>query len=279
MKTTYTSLSFFFGLVTILVFSPAALGQMTPDNGKILALKGDVHIQLPGEASPQEATIGQPVPEGAKLFTASGSKVMVGLTKGASTLLEEDSTLEVNNLKVKKKGNRITRRDILLEVDKGSTLSFLKSTGDISDFKVKTTVGIAAARGTIWRSGSNSIQVVDGVVSVTLPGGQTVSVPAGKQVTADGTVDVIDQAVLDALVAAINNNTNLDASISFNSDGTASLIIKNAQGETISSPSFNPINNSDEDTNNSSPAPPTPEPTPATPPPMEEEPYETATFS
>jgi hypothetical protein len=223
---------------------------MQSDSGKILAVSGDVTILTPGGASTQKASIGQPVPEGSQIVTASGSKVMIGLTEGASTLLEADSSLDVNNLKVAKKGDRITKRDILIDVKKGSALSFLKSTGEISDFKVQTPLGIAAARGTIWRASSESIQVLDGVVSVTLPDGTVISVPAGKQVTPDGTVDVIDDDVLAALIAKINENTNLNAELLFSSDGTAELVIKNADNEVITSPTLNPLNTSDSETNN-----------------------------
>lgn len=263
-----------FSLIFLAITLTATAQQnLQPESGKILGLTGSASILLPGSASPMPATAGQSVPEGSRITTTDGSSVMVGLTAGAATLVEGGSDVAVNQLQVRKSGSRITHRSINLEVTQGSALSFLKSSDSSADYSVRTPIGVAAARGTIWRSGSDSIQVIDGVVSVTLPDGTVVSVPAGKQMTPDGKVDVIDDAVLQTLADAIAANTKLNVNLSFLDDGTAQIVITNAANEIISSPSFNPVTNSDSTVVGTVPPGDAPAPPPTTDPPLDSDDY------
>ncbi|MGF1678504.1 MAG: hypothetical protein ACFCUX_04845 [Candidatus Methylacidiphilales bacterium] len=274
MKTTIYSV---LCMMVCLVMSGRVQAQdasgMQADTGKILSTVGSVTILLPGESTPKPAIKGQPVPEGSTLITADGSQCMVGLTAGASTLVESGSELTVDTLQIKKSGNQVSQRNIELELKSGSNLSFLKQMGSISDYSVKTPIGVAAARGTIWRSSNEGIQVADGVVTFTLPDGTQVSVPAGKQMTPDGEVDVIDDQVLQNLADAITTTTKLKVNLKFLDNGTAQIVILNSDNQVISTPSFNPVTTSDGETNNDQPpAPPAP-PAPDASPEPEEDPY------
>lgn len=255
-------------LAFLLGFSLSASGQMAPEDGKVLFIDGEVSILSPGDTAPTVAVPGQPVPSGSKVFTAEGAKCMIGLTRGASTLVEESSELEVQSIQAEHKGQRTSRRDIDLEVKKGSAISFLETLGSETDYSVRSPVGVVAARGTIWRTGTDIVQVMDGVVSIELPDGSTVAVPAGKQMTANGEVDVIDDETIQQLLSLIRSTTKLDAKLLYLEDGTARIVIENAETSIRSEIFLNPVTSSDSETNNGNPEEePDPEPVMVVPPP------------
>ncbi|MEM1157495.1 MAG: hypothetical protein AAF649_01320 [Verrucomicrobiota bacterium] len=186
-------------------------GESIP--AKVLKVDGEATVNIPGKGN-QPLVAGALIPEGSEIKTAAGSEVVVGLTPGAGTILEENTTMEIEKLSVEKKGEKLTKREVMLNLknDDAAAVSFLKSFDGVSDFKIKTTTGIAAARGTIWRTTSSVIQVIQGNVEFSF-GGRTVSVPAGSATTTTGpdggTITTLPDSVLNDIINAVQGATSI----------------------------------------------------------------------
>ncbi len=172
--------------------------------GKVLKVEGTAQVNIPGKGT-QDLVAGTLVPAGSEITTSEGSSVMVGLTSGAGVVVEENSQLELETLNVEKSGEKLTKREIQVNLknDAGSAISFLKDFDGVTDYKVKTTNGVAAARGTVWRTTQASVQVISGNVQVVTIAGVTVTVPAGSAYTDGQGVTTLTQAALDAITEAV----------------------------------------------------------------------------
>ncbi|MEM6822931.1 MAG: hypothetical protein AAF558_13460, partial [Verrucomicrobiota bacterium] len=196
-------------------------------------------------------------------------KVVVGLVPGAAAIVEPETNLKIERLNVEKKGEKVAKREVQLDIDnsKGAAVSFLKELDGVSDFQIRTPQGIAAARGTAWRSsGGGSIQVLNGNVTFNSGTGQSITVPAGFSLGGgDGTVTQLSQAELDALVSAINSTPGFSATFDATTgsftlgtplgDFTEILEEVNPE-EDPPDPDPNPDNDEDDDENPPQPDPP-----------------------
>lgn len=201
----------FFGWSLAFVAATLALGR----DATVVKATGDVQIQLPGQTTFQPYTMGTPVPEGATLKTGANGEVFLEVMVGVVATIRPSTTVKVEqNMDRVEDGRSV--KDATLDVSGGgglvSTLNpKLKET---NRYKVRTPLGVAAARGTVF-----SVRVVPGtnattvgtmsgtiVMTVSAPGGGTrdVTIPFGNAIsTAAG------QALL-AQAAAQNPNLAQD---------------------------------------------------------------------
>jgi hypothetical protein len=171
---------------------------------KVLVSSGQVTATLPTGSS-MSLKEGDRVPVGAKIKTSDNGVLMLGLMPGAATILEPNTVASINKLDVQRSGDKVVKRDVQLSLDstEGGLLSTLKQLDDNVNFSIRTPNGVAAARGTVWRTTSDKIQVINGDVVYTGSDGTTVSIPGGNQYT-DGDetiVELTDQELNDLIQA------------------------------------------------------------------------------
>lgn len=182
----------------------------------VVKMSGDVSIQLPGQTAFQPYTdTRQPIPEGASLRTGATGEVFLEVMVGVVATLKPNTTVRVEQNAERTEGG-VAVKDATLDVSAGGGLvsTLNPKMKDINRYKVRTPLGVAAARGTVF-----SVRVVPGtnattvgtmsgtiVMTVSAPGGGTrdVTVPFGNAIsTAAG------QALL-AQAAAQNPNLAQD---------------------------------------------------------------------
>jgi len=171
---------------------------------KVLSSSGQVTAVFPN-GSTQSLKQGDYIPVGSKIETSGNGVVFLGLLPGAATIVEPNTKATIQKLNVERQGNRVVKRDVQLSLDsqEGGLLSTLKRSDDQVSFEIRTPTGVAAARGTTWRTTSTSVQVINGDVVYTASNGQTISIPGGSQYT-DGdetVVDLSDQELTDLIEA------------------------------------------------------------------------------
>ncbi len=195
-----------FTLVTaMLVLAGASITQAEQVQAKILAVKGLVTVDVPGVGT-QELGKGDLIPVGSKIKTSDNGNVILGLMPGASTIVQTNTDVTISELDIEKKNEKVESRTVKLDMpsDAGGVISFLNELDGVSDFRIQTPSGIAAARGTAWQVSGGNITVINGTVTVTTAGGQTISVPQGSMFNGQsGTVVQISDATLAALTQAI----------------------------------------------------------------------------
>jgi len=207
-------------------------------DSKVLAISGYATVQEPGQ-EPRTLTRGEMIPQGSEITTFTGSKVVLGLVPGAGSIIEPDSQVSLNKVAVEKTGEKIESRSVELGLKNraGSVISFLDNEDGLSEFAVRTPTGVAAARGTVWRTtGDDSIEVVNGTVTFSA-GGTTLSVPAGFG-AANGEVTQLSDAQIQELVDAINNTPGYSGQFDPN---TGTLTITNEDGDPLLEQTLNPV--------------------------------------
>lgn len=169
--------------LALLLLAPAfgSVATAADAPSKVLNTQGDVRIFMPGSSEAVPATKGLLVPEGSRIVTGGSGTLLIGLLPGAAAIVEPSSTLTIEQTDVETKGAAITKREVGLDLKEGGVISFLKKRDGQSNYTVRTPKGVAAARGTIWRTVVGlGIQVIDGIVRYNIGGlNLTVDVPAG----------------------------------------------------------------------------------------------------
>jgi hypothetical protein len=182
-----------------------------PVIAKVTKTEGDVRIVAAGSTEAKAATEGMSVPLGSTIKTGKDGFAVLSLMPGADAVIVSDSEVTVSELDFEKTGEKTVSRKVKLSLASGTILGNLAKGDGVSDFKISSPMGVAAARGTQWAfnfgKGSGSLQVVNGVVQLTTPSGKVISVGAGNMVAgtngAIGAVVQMTQEQLDALIAIL----------------------------------------------------------------------------
>jgi hypothetical protein len=210
-------------------------------SGGVIGLRGEAQIIMPGSTAPVPLQKGQLVPAGAQVVTGDKGRVILGLLPGAATILSPNTTLAVRRLSLERSGDAVAKRDVQLELQSktGSAISFLKKMDGASDFSVKTPFGVAAARGTIWKTTSTRVITVSGTVSVTLNDGARVSVPSGSTTDANGDTSGITDEDIRELKAEFEE-LGYEVEIANDTEGNLIFRVKTPSGELIETIIFEP---------------------------------------
>jgi hypothetical protein len=210
-------------------------------SGRVIGLRGEAQIIMPGSTAPVPLQKGQLVPAGAQVVTGDKGRVILGLLPGAATILSPNTTLAVRRLSLERTGDAVAKRDVQLELQSktGSAISFLKKMDGASDFSVKTPFGVAAARGTVWKTTSTRVITVSGQVTVTLNNGDQVSVPSGSTTDASGETSGISDEDIRELKAEFEE-LGYEVEIANDPDGNLIFRVKTPSGELIDTIFFEP---------------------------------------
>jgi hypothetical protein len=173
---------------TFLTLAAISLAMILPHmaqaiiiDAQVSSVTGTAYVLQPGSLTKLELKPGMSLAQGSTITTESGS-VGLQLMPGAATVIEPSSELSLGKLDYEKKSDDSLKRNVLLDLKKGSILSNLEKVGT-SDFKIKTPYGVAAARGTTWKTtsvgGAGAVRVYNGTVEVRTPDGKTYSIGKG----------------------------------------------------------------------------------------------------
>lgn len=182
-----------------------------PVTAKVTKTSGDVRIVAAGSTEAKAAAEGQTVPLGSTIKTGKDGFIVLSLMPGADAVIIADSEVTVSELDFEKSGDKVESRKVKLSLASGTILSNLAKADGLSDFKISSPMGVAAARGTTWAfsfaKGSGNLSVVNSVVTLTTPSGQVITVGEGNMVDstngAVGAVVQMTEAQLNALIAAL----------------------------------------------------------------------------
>ncbi|MEM1057993.1 MAG: FecR family protein [Verrucomicrobiota bacterium] len=188
------------------------LPSVSPNQMKLVEVRGPVTLKLPNGRT-QRATNGMLVPNGATVRTTSGSSAAVFIGGVNSARLTENSTAKFNHNATQ--GTQATTVDLT----RGCVFSKVgRKSGQRQDYKVRTPVGIAAAKGTdyatLYRSNEMYVFVVAGRVFLfDLAGnllGSANTTQAGQIsfISTDDMTDVQRSALINEIVTLAGENNS-----------------------------------------------------------------------
>ncbi|MEO0454079.1 MAG: hypothetical protein AAFY98_08075 [Verrucomicrobiota bacterium] len=194
-------------LSSLFSLSLCALFIATPlsaqDNAKLLSAGGKVMMKIDADAEPIEIKPGASVPTGATLITPGSGLVLLGIAPGAAAIIEPSTTLTIDRNKTDR-SSQTMKRDVSLNMTSktGGVISMLKKQEGPISYSIRNPIGVAAARGTIYRVTGSMVQVIEGNVVVTIDGRQIFLGPL-EQVDGEGFKVDLDGDIEDELLAMI----------------------------------------------------------------------------
>ena len=161
-------------MLGLILLSAAAL-RAAPVNATVFAVSGTVEFAAPGSSSYAPLQKGQHLAIGTTVRTGDNGIAVLVTTPGSAIQLGNSSILKINELAFAKSGSSVTQRTANLQLTSGVVSALIDpSTPKITDFKIQTPQGAAAARGTFYAvlvyQGKTYIGVKEGHVAATASG-------------------------------------------------------------------------------------------------------------
>ncbi|MEM1157489.1 MAG: FecR family protein [Verrucomicrobiota bacterium] len=133
-------------------FLMLAAGSLAAQNvpAKASLIEGDIRAALPGEMAYKPVKVGDKLPSGTWIRSGADSRAVFVTVPGAAIRVSENSLFQISLLSVTP-GQENTSRKARINLKQG-TLSALLNEVDSStiDFRIRTSQGICAARGTFY---------------------------------------------------------------------------------------------------------------------------------
>jgi hypothetical protein len=185
----------------------------TAIEARAVKVSGTVQASAPGVPAFVQMFDGMPVSVGTSIRTGADGSLVLFLGAGMLLQISPNSEIVLEDFDFQQSGDLVSSRRATIKLSQGKLMSSLsKMDPKVTDFKVKTPYGVAAARGTSWvtdiSNGGLDVSVNDGAVAVnvTVNGSPaTVTVLAGNkvQVTVNGQTTILKpQSKLTAQEAA-----------------------------------------------------------------------------
>jgi hypothetical protein len=150
MTSLFTNLRRVLGITGLVLVSAVSLAAATV-NASVFSVKGTVEFAGPGSASYAPLTKGQTLAIGSTVRTGDDGVAVLVTTPGSAIQVGNDSILKINALAFAKSGSQVTQRTATLQLTSGVVSALIDpSTPKITDFKIQTPQGAAAARGTFY---------------------------------------------------------------------------------------------------------------------------------
>jgi hypothetical protein len=190
----------FFLLLGLLTSALATAAEDTPRQATVIAVKGSVLLKRGGTGPAEALKPGVTIAEKANIVTQTASEVTLRFFDNTVSVIQQNSDVTVDALAAKVEGGATTKETTLLRLRTGGIISTLDpAKKKISDFKVRTPKGVAAARGTVFSvivsqdQTDATVTTMSGTVTfITDTGSITVSF---GQVSTGGAVMTVAQAV------------------------------------------------------------------------------------
>jgi len=129
---------------------------------------GTAEYAGPGSSSFAPLHKGQVLPIGSTVRTGENGTAILVTTPGSAIEIGNDSVLKINDLAFAKTNGAVTERKARLDLTSGAVSAMIDpSTPKITDFKIQTPQGVAAARGTFY-----AVSVVHGKTFVSVDHGK-----------------------------------------------------------------------------------------------------------
>jgi hypothetical protein len=139
-----------------------------PVNAVCASVNGSAEFAAPGSGSFAPLHKGQVLFIGSTVRTGDDGGAVLVTTPGSAIKIGSDSVLKINDLAFAKSGSAVTERKARLELTSGAVSAMIDpSTPKITDFKIQTPQGVAAARGTFY-----AVTVVHGKTFVSVNHGK-----------------------------------------------------------------------------------------------------------
>jgi hypothetical protein len=158
--------------VLALVFVSAMALQAAPVNALAYSVSGSAEFAGPGSTSYAPLAKGQVLAAGSTIRTGDDGVVVLVTTPGSAVQIGNNSILKITELAFAKSGSDVTQRDATLQLNSGVVSALINhDTPKITNFKIQTPQGAAAARGTFYAvlvyNGKTYVGVKEGRVAAT----------------------------------------------------------------------------------------------------------------
>jgi len=157
-------------LPLLLGFS-AGVAAAAPVNAIVEAVTGVAEFAAPRSSTFSPLKSGQVLPIGSTVRTGDDGTGVLVTTPGSAVQVGNDSLMKINDLAFARSNGAVTERKARLQLTSGVVSAMIDpSTPKITDFKIQTPQGVAAARGTFYavivRDGKSYVSVDHGKVGV-----------------------------------------------------------------------------------------------------------------
>jgi hypothetical protein len=141
-------------------------------SARVYSVSGTVEFAGPGSSSFATLNKGQTLAIGSTIRTGDDGVAVLVTTPGSAIQLGKDSIVRLNDLAFAKSGGSVTQRTATLQLTSGVVSALIDpSTPKITDFRIQTPQGAAAARGTFYAvlvyHGKTYVGVKEGRVAAT----------------------------------------------------------------------------------------------------------------
>jgi hypothetical protein len=123
-----------------------------PMEARISQVTGKAEYALAGDVNFKPLTAGVSLPSGSVVKTGADGIVLLVPVRGTAIRVAQNSEITLSNMDYAQEGNKVTSRKADIELTSGTISALLdeKISADVTDFKIRTPQGVAAARGTFY---------------------------------------------------------------------------------------------------------------------------------
>ena len=163
-----------FWMLALVLVSSTVL-RAAPVSAQVFSVTGTAEFAAPGSNSFAPLKKGQALAIGSKIRTGDDGTAVLVTTPGSAIQVGNSSLLKLNDLAYAKSGGTVTEHKATLQLTSGVVSALIDpSTPKVTDFKIQTPQGAAAARGTFYAvlvyHGKTYIGVKEGKVAATAAG-------------------------------------------------------------------------------------------------------------
>jgi hypothetical protein len=153
-----------------LFFFSAVILQAATVKAWVYSVNGSAEFAGPGSLSYSPLKKGQVLVIGSTIRTGDNGTAILVTTPGSAIQVGNSSVIRLNALAFARAGNAITQRQTLVQLTTGVVSALIDpSTPNITDFRIQTPQGTAAARGTFYAvlvfNGKTYVGVKEGKVA------------------------------------------------------------------------------------------------------------------
>ena len=161
-------------LIAFVLASALSL-QAATVTAKVFSVSGTAEYAAPGSTSYVPLQKGQEIAVGSTVRTGDDGVAVLVTTPGSAIQIGNGSIVKLTALAFAKSGGSVTERKATLELSSGVVSALIDpSTPKVTDFKIQTPQGAAAARGTFYAVlvyyGKTYVGVKEGKVAATAAG-------------------------------------------------------------------------------------------------------------
>ncbi len=174
IKLPFVRINKLLGLFVVILLSTVT-ASAADISATVYSTTGSAEFAPPGSSSFAPLKKGQVLAIGSTLRTGEDGAVILVTTPGSAVQVGNNSVLKINELAFHKSGGQVTQREAHLQLTQGVVSALIDpSTPKITDFRVQTPEGAAAARGTFFAvlvyEGKTYVGVKEGKVAAAANG-------------------------------------------------------------------------------------------------------------